>query len=36
MRTAEYEAGHMMYIHAGELAKLKRDVADFLKDALTR
>jgi carboxypeptidase C (cathepsin A) len=36
VRTAEYEAGHMMYIHSGELAKLKRDVAEFLKDALVR
>lgn len=32
--TAEYEAGHMMYIHAGELAKLKRDVAAFIQEAL--
>ena len=32
--THEYEAGHMMYIHAGELAKLKRDVAAFFQDAL--
>jgi carboxypeptidase C (cathepsin A) len=30
----EYEAGHMMYIHTGELAKLRRDVAAFLKAAL--
>lgn len=28
--TAEYEAGHMMYIHAASLEKLKRDVAGFL------
>jgi carboxypeptidase C (cathepsin A) len=34
--TAEYEAGHMMYIHAGELARLKRDVSGFLAKALTR
>jgi carboxypeptidase C (cathepsin A) len=34
VRTAEYEAGHMMYIHTGELAKLKRDVAAFLSEAL--
>jgi carboxypeptidase C (cathepsin A) len=34
VRTAEYEAGHMMYIHVGEMAKLKRDVSAFLKDAL--
>ena len=30
----EYEAGHMMYIHTGELAKLRKDVATFLKEAL--
>ena len=34
--TAEYEAGHMMYIHAGELAKLKKDVAAFIQGALGR
>jgi carboxypeptidase C (cathepsin A) len=34
--TAEYEAGHMMYIHVGELAKLKRDVAAFIEAALKR
>ena len=33
--TRQYAAGHMMYIHAGELAKLKRDVSAFLKAALT-
>jgi carboxypeptidase C (cathepsin A) len=33
--TREYEAGHMMYIHAGELARLKRDVASFIHDSLT-
>jgi carboxypeptidase C (cathepsin A) len=32
--TAEYEAGHMMYIHAGELARLKSDVSGFLRQAL--
>ncbi|MGE5716417.1 MAG: S10 family peptidase [Acidobacteriota bacterium] len=32
--THEYEAGHMMYIHAGELAKLRKDVGAFLKAAL--
>jgi carboxypeptidase C (cathepsin A) len=31
--TAEYEAGHMMYIHAGELARLKSDVSAFLRQA---
>jgi carboxypeptidase C (cathepsin A) len=30
----EYEAGHMMYIHTGEMAKLRKDVGTFLKDAL--
>jgi carboxypeptidase C (cathepsin A) len=34
--TAEYEAGHMMYIHAGELARLKKDVTGFLQSALAR
>jgi carboxypeptidase C (cathepsin A) len=34
--TAEYEAGHMMYIHAGELARLKKDVSGFLEKALMR
>jgi len=32
--TAEYAAGHMMYIHEGELARLKQDVAAFLRGAL--
>jgi carboxypeptidase C (cathepsin A) len=32
--TREYEAGHMMYIHEGELARLKRDVVEFLRGAL--
>jgi carboxypeptidase C (cathepsin A) len=32
--TAEYEAGHMMYIHEGQLAKLKKDVAAFIDAAL--
>jgi carboxypeptidase C (cathepsin A) len=32
--THEYEAGHMMYIHEGELAKLKHDVSEFLRAAL--
>ena len=34
--TRQYEAGHMMYIHAGELAKLKRDVAEFIRGALAK
>jgi carboxypeptidase C (cathepsin A) len=32
--TAEYDAGHMMYIDEGELAQLKADVAAFLDRAL--
>jgi len=32
--TKEYEAGHMMYIDEVELAKLKKDVSDFIKQAL--
>ncbi len=32
--TREYEAGHMMYIDAKELAKLKRDVSAFMDQAL--
>jgi len=32
--TREYEAGHMMYIHEAELAKLKTDVSEFLRGAL--
>ena len=31
---AEYEAGHMMYIHDASLEKLRRDVGDFLRSAL--
>ena len=34
IRTAEYEAGHMMYIHTESLRKLKADVAGFLEFAL--
>ncbi len=30
IQTETYEAGHMMYIHADCLAKLKRDVAAFM------
>jgi carboxypeptidase C (cathepsin A) len=33
--TAEYEAGHMMYIAESELQKLKKDVAAFIQGALT-
>ena len=32
--TYEYEAGHMMYIHVGELAKLKQAVATFIQSSL--
>jgi carboxypeptidase C (cathepsin A) len=32
--TREYEAGHMMYIDETELAKLKKDVSEFIKQAL--
>jgi carboxypeptidase C (cathepsin A) len=32
--TAEYEAGHMMYIDIRELARLKSDVAAFLNSTL--
>lgn len=31
IEIAEYEAGHMMYIHEGSLAKLAKDVAGFVK-----
>jgi carboxypeptidase C (cathepsin A) len=34
--TAEYDAGHMMYIDEGELARLQADVAAFLDQALPR
>jgi len=34
IRTADYEAGHMMYIHTESLRKLKVDVAEFLHFAL--
>ncbi len=32
--TAEYEAGHMMYIHKVSLERLKVDVANFIRRAL--
>lgn len=32
--TAEYESGHMMYIHRPSLEKLKRDATAFIKSAL--
>jgi len=31
---AEYEAGHMMYVHVPSLLKLKSDVAQFIDGAL--
>ena len=34
--TAEYQAGHMMYLDAPSLAKLKKDVAAFLQETLKR
>ena len=30
---ATYEAGHMMYIHKPSLAKMKKDVADFVESS---
>ena len=34
--TGQYEAGHMMYIHEGELARLKQDVSKFVAGALAK
>lgn len=34
IRTADYEAGHMMYIDIGSLKKLKSDIADFIQFSL--
>ncbi len=34
LSTAYYEAGHMMYIHEGSLAKLRKDVEGFLRTAM--
>ncbi len=34
--TSYYEAGHMMYIHTGELAHLRKDVGAFVAAALKR
>lgn len=31
VQTAEYESGHMMYIHTDSLRKLSADIADFLR-----
>jgi len=32
LRTEEYEAGHMMYIHEGSLAKMKSDITSFFRE----
>ena len=32
--TGEYETGHMVYIEAKSLAKLKREVAEFVSSAV--
>ncbi len=32
---AYYEAGHMMYVHPPSLAKLKADIAQFIKSSMT-
>ncbi|MCW3050833.1 MAG: Carboxypeptidase-related protein [Chthonomonadales bacterium] len=34
IKTGEYEAGHMMYIHTDSLTKLKKDISAFLDFAL--
>jgi carboxypeptidase C (cathepsin A) len=34
VRMAYYEAGHMMYVHRGELAKLRDDLVAFYRRAL--
>ena len=36
IRWADYEAGHMMYIHEPSLEKLKKDVDSFYDFALAR
>ncbi len=36
IKTAYYEAGHMMYIDVKSLAKLKQDVAAFIQNSLPR
>lgn len=36
VKTAYYEAGHMMYIDVKSLAKLKQDVSAFLQESLKR
>jgi carboxypeptidase C (cathepsin A) len=32
LRIEEYEAGHMMYIHEGSLAKMKSDITSFFQE----
>jgi carboxypeptidase C (cathepsin A) len=32
---AYYEAGHMMYVHMPSLAKLKKDLAQFMQASMT-
>jgi carboxypeptidase C (cathepsin A) len=32
IRIEEYEAGHMMYIHGGSLAKMKSDITSFFQE----
>ncbi len=32
LRVEEYEAGHMMYIHEGSLAKMKSDITEFYQE----
>ena len=34
IRTGEYETGHMVYLEAKSLAKLKREVAEFIASAV--
>lgn len=36
IRWAEYEAGHMMYIHVPSLEKLRKDAGAFLEFGMTR
>jgi carboxypeptidase C (cathepsin A) len=36
IRQTFYEAGHMMYIRPADHAKLKKDIADFIKAAVPR
>lgn len=36
LRVVEYDAGHMMYLQASSLAKLKADASAFLRDAMKK